>query len=205
MTIEQIQHLLAFLGYYKLLVDGIWGDGSKEACRQFQEDFDGIGVDGVPGNQTQDALRHTVAFGLPEREEDPKKPSNEKPDSGNADIWKNSKYFARAEFRCKCGKCGGFPVEPAPKLVRLLNEAREDLGVPGLIISGVRCPAHNAAVGGVATSRHQKGWAVDILYQGKTPAQMEAYFNSKPECAYCYQIKDSNGKLCGDVHVDVVV
>lgn len=203
MTIEQIQHLLAFLGYYKIPVDGVWGPASEEACGKFQEDFGGIAVDKIPGKQTQDALCHTVAFGLPEREDKPQKP--DKPAGSDGGIWETSKYFARAEFRCKCGKCGGFPAEPAPKLVRFLNQAREDLGAPGIIISGVRCPAHNAAVGGVPTSRHTKGWAVDIMFQGKTPAQMEAYFKSRPETAYCYQIKDSNGRLCGDVHVDVVV
>lgn len=205
MTIEQIQHLLAYLGYYPGPIDGIWGPTSESACVAFQGEFGGIGVDGIPGPETQKALKHAVAFGMPERDVDTSTKPPDSSSSGDADFWDSSKYFTRSEFRCKCGKCGGFPAEPAAKLVHLLNRAREDLGAPGVIISGIRCPQHNAAVGGVANSRHLYGCAVDIAFTGKTPAQMETYFQTQPETAYCYQIKDSQGKLCGDVHVDVVL
>jgi peptidoglycan hydrolase-like protein with peptidoglycan-binding domain len=36
MTIKQIQHLLAYLGYYTGAVDGIWGTQSASATSRFQ-------------------------------------------------------------------------------------------------------------------------------------------------------------------------
>ena len=39
MTVKQIQHLLGYLGYYSLSVDGIWGEGSVAAVRKFQQDY----------------------------------------------------------------------------------------------------------------------------------------------------------------------
>lgn len=48
------------------------------------------------------------------------------------------------------------------KLVEMLDLARETSGVPFKITSGYRDPAHNAAVGGVPGSAHEKGLAVDI-------------------------------------------
>lgn len=48
----------------------------------------------------------------------------------------------------------------------LLDPAREILGVPVLVNSGIRCPALNAAVGGSATSSHLDGLAADIIAPG---------------------------------------
>lgn len=59
MTLGQAQHLLAYLGYYTMEVDGISGPGTEEAVRNFQKDFGGIAVDGVAGADTQKALKHT--------------------------------------------------------------------------------------------------------------------------------------------------
>ena len=36
MTTKQIQHLLAYLGYYTAEVDGIWGSQSEAATTRFQ-------------------------------------------------------------------------------------------------------------------------------------------------------------------------
>ena len=51
MDIKQKQHLLAYLGYYTLEVDGIWGDGSKAATEHFQGDY-GLDADGIFGPLT---------------------------------------------------------------------------------------------------------------------------------------------------------
>ena len=45
----------------------------------------------------------------------------------------------------------------------LLDEAREQLGMPITVTSGYRSKAVNKAVGGVATSQHTKGEAVDLV------------------------------------------
>ena len=57
----------------------------------------------------------------------------------------------------------------------LLDPIREKWGKPITVNSGYRCPALNAAVGGVATSQHQKGEAADITVGD--PAQNRMLFD----------------------------
>lgn len=73
-----------------------------------------------------------------------------------------TEHFSRSEFRCPCGQCNGFPVEPSTELVTALQRMRVRLARPMTITSGVRCEAHNAAVGGVAGSEHTRGEAADL-------------------------------------------
>lgn len=174
MTIRQRQHLLAYLGYYEGTVDGDWGPLSKTACTAFQKDFGGIKVDGFGGTETDKALKHAVAYGMPTKNVDE---SIEKETKETGTFWDEIEYFNREEFRCQCkGKyCNGFPVEPQEKTVRTVDEIRRRLGVPVTIVesggSGVRCPVHNANVGGVANSNHLTGNAAD-LHSGKSPEEM---------------------------------
>lgn len=189
MTITQKQCLLTYLGYNTGGVDGIWGEKSRDAAVCFQDDFGGIAVDGIVGPETEKALTHAVAFGMPGRE-----PEDE-PESG--DFWGGIKHFTRAEFACKCGKCGGYPAEPNPQLVMLADDVREHFGAVVDVSSGVRCKAHNAAVGGVANSRHLSGKAMDFRVRGKTAAQVLAYVKTLPGVRYAYAINDTY------VHMDV--
>ena len=53
-----------------------------------------------------------------------------------------------------------------------LELVRKALGKPILITSGYRCPALNAKVGGVATSAHTKGLAVDFHSSYGTPKEI---------------------------------
>ena len=168
MTCVDAQHLLAFLKLYKGQCDGIWGPKSKEAMAEFQKRF-GIPADGLLTVESGKALRHAAAYWYDEVEEPVKETSG--------DIWAKSEFFTREEFRCQCGGkyCDGFPVEPEEELVRVCNEIRRRLGVPVTIVdsggSGVRCPQHNAAVGGVANSNHLYGKAAD-LHSDKSPEEM---------------------------------
>ena len=66
MTVKQIQHLLAYLGYYSGTVDGIWGKQSAAAATRFQQDYGDLSVDGLAGEQTQKALKQAVSAGMPE-------------------------------------------------------------------------------------------------------------------------------------------
>lgn len=172
MTIKQIQCLLAYLGYYIGEVDGIWGELTLDAVISFQDDFGGIAVDGIVREQTEKALKHAVAFGMPTYE------TEDKPKTG--DFWEDDppEYFEKKEFRCPCDECGGFPVEPQEPMVRAVDEIRRRLGVPVTIVredgsggSGVRCAKHNADVGGVANSQHLYGIAAD-LHSSKSPEEM---------------------------------
>ena len=168
MTVMQRQHLLAYLGYYAGVIDGDWGSGSRAACMVFQQDRN-ITADGYGGPETDKALCYAVYKGL------------EKPQANvewkNGSFWDEIEFFDREEFRCQCGGryCSGFPVEPQEKLVRTVNEIRRRLGVPVQIVtaggSGVRCPVHNASVGGVANSLHLTGNAAD-LHANTSPEEM---------------------------------
>lgn len=70
-------------------------------------------------------------------------------------------YFSRKELECKC--CGVCLV--SDDLIMRLNQAREMAGIPFIITSGYRCQKHNEEVGGVPTSAHTKGLAVDIAFK----------------------------------------
>ena len=50
----------------------------------------------------------------------------------------------------------------SPALLVRLAAARDVAGLPFVVSSGYRCPAHNKAVGGVADSAHTRGYAADI-------------------------------------------
>lgn len=165
MSKEKSQLLLAYLGYYDGAIDGIWGDGSREATRKFQIDYGGLDADGVVSTQTKNALRHAVFYGMPEK----------KVESESSSFWDEIKHFKRSEFACKCGKyCNGFPVEPDEKLVRFLDGLREHFGVPVTITSGVRCKQHNANVSG-SRSQHMLGNAADIKVRGVDPVDVYEY------------------------------
>ena len=174
----QRQHLLAYLGYYVMNVDGEWGSGSREACKEFQRDR-GLTVDGYGGPETDKQLRYAVYNELekPEPVEDVTDFYVGDKATLTGTFWDESEFFDREEFRCQCkGKyCNGFPVEPEEELVRVCNEIRRRLGVPVSIVdsggSGVRCSRHNAAVGGVGNSNHLYGRAAD-LHSGKSPQEM---------------------------------
>lgn len=171
MTIKQRQHLLAYLGYYVGNVDGVWGTLSKTACKAFQRDFGGIQVDGFGGTETDKALKHAVAYGMPAKED-----TSTKEENATGNFWDGIKYFKRSEFACKCGKyCNGFPVEPNEKLVETLETIREHFGVPVTVSSGIRCKTHNTNVGGVSKSQHMEGTAADIVVKGVPVSEVVKY------------------------------
>lgn len=150
MTNERKQRILCAVAdengkyYYNGPLDGVWGPESQNAAGRFIRDFTG-------------------------------EPAEEKPATGT--FWDEIEFFTREEFRCQCkGKyCNGFPVEPDEQMVRTVDEIRKRLGVPVSIVdaggSGVRCPVHNANVGGVANSLHVSGRAAD-LHSSKSPDEM---------------------------------
>lgn len=195
MSFKQIQHLLAYLGYYSIAVDGKWGSQSIAACKQFQQDY-GIDSDGIPGTTTQKMLIGAIsgtAVKVPS-------PSTETSDT-EKDFWKSIKYFKRSEpyIACSCGQCGGFPVEPKEKLMRLADAVREAAGKPMVPTSTVRCKKHNLEVGGVSNSRHLLGQAMDFQIPGMTANQILLLVKSQKNVAYTYAI-DAN-----TVHMDVIL
>ncbi len=72
------------------------------------------------------------------------------------------KHFRASEFACPCGNCDGGAERMDYDLLLMLDQAREEAGIPFVITSGYRCPQHNAAVGGVPDSAHTLGMAADV-------------------------------------------
>ena len=162
MTVKQKQCLLAYLGYYAGNINGTWDQLCQIATRAFQADYGGLEVDGIFGTQTEKAILLAVSSGMPGKET-------------TENFWDGIHYFKRAEFKCKCGKCGGFPVETDAELVKLLETIRAHFNAPVVITSGIRCKAHNANVGGASASQHLYGTAADIVVKGVAPAKVVAY------------------------------
>ena len=191
MTIKQKQLLLAYLGYYVGNIDGDWGALSKTATKAFQKDFFQMDskVDGICGSETEQALKHAVAYGMPAKKVET---------TTSSKAWVG-KYWSREEFRCQCGGkyCKGFPAEPSETLVRLADKVRGHFGRPGHRSSGLRCKTWNAIQGGVSDSRHMSGKALDFRIEGKTAQQVLEYVQKQPECRYAYAIDSQH------VHMDV--
>ena len=170
MTLKQKQALLAYLGFYGGQLDGVWGHKSQLATIDFQRGYmEATEVDGIFGAATEKRILEVIATG-----EKPKQESVNV-DTAAQDWWKDIRYFRRKEFRCTCPRCGGFPVEPEETMVRVVDEIRHRAGVPVTIVdsggSGVRCPEHNAEVGGVPNSEHLYGRAAD-LHSRLAPAEL---------------------------------
>lgn len=194
MTVKQRQNLLAYLGYYVGAVDGIWGSGSREAAKAFQSDFGGIQVNGQGSTEMDKALRHAVAYDMFKVDEVEETPAS------TGTFWDDIKYFKREEFRCKCGGeyCNGFPAEPQEAMVRIADQLRKNLGVPITIVSGLRCKEWNRIQGGVETSQHMYGEAVDIYCRGISQLRVETELDNIGGVRYHYPISGSS-----NVHFDI--
>lgn len=207
MTNKQQQHLLAYLGYYVGEVDGIFGSGSREATKAFQRDFFQMEskVDGKCGSETESALKHAVAYGMPAKQD----VTDNNVGNKTGTFWDEIKYFTRDEFRCPCGKCGGYPVEPKEALVRIADEMRGSFGRPMIIVppdghsggSGVRCQKYNDSLSGSAkNSRHVQGKAIDFSAPGVPASTIEAYLKkliNSGRIRYWYKIQS------GSYHMDI--
>jgi zinc D-Ala-D-Ala carboxypeptidase len=63
-------------------------------------------------------------------------------------------HFNRADFSCHCTACANTgPIVSADILGRV-ESIRNHVGEPLTLSCGVRCEAHNAAIGGAPDSRH---------------------------------------------------
>jgi peptidoglycan hydrolase-like protein with peptidoglycan-binding domain len=194
MTNKQKQSLLTFLGYDTGGVDGIWGEKSRNATERFQRDF-GLDPDGVAGEQTEQAMRHAVCYGMPVRED----VTDINVGNKTGTFWDEIEFFTRDEFKCKCGGkyCNGFPHEPQEGMVRLADGARRHFGKPAIVISGLRDPIHNRNEGGVDSSQHIYGEACDIQIPGVSADTLLNWFQSQPGVRYAYAINATN------VHFDI--
>ena len=107
---------------------------------------------------------------------------------------KLSEHFSSNEFACRCG-CGA--CEVSPELVTVLEDARAHFNAPLTIVSGRRCIAHNAKVGGAKSSQHLLGTAADIQVKGVQPAVVAGYLEGKDPGRY------GVGRYTTFTHIDV--
>lgn len=202
MDVKDRQCLLTVLkrsdgtSYYTGEVDDIYGRLSRIAIQDFQRDF-GLPVTGEADSDTDQAMRHAVAYGIPERD-----PSATDNDVGGktGTFWDEIEFFDREEFRCKCGGkyCNGFPAEPKEAMVRIADQLRRNLGVPITIVSGLRCSTWNRIQGGVDNSQHMFGEASDIYARGISQSAVEAELDRIGGVRYHYPIAGSS-----NVHFDI--
>lgn len=192
MDTRQIQALLVYLGYDPGEVDGIPGRNTRRAVLAFQAQ-EGLTADGRPGPLTQAALLEAVACGR----------CRQAQASGAQTVpewWADIRYFKRTDsgIACPCGRCGGFPVEPTERLMRLADRVREAAGAPMCPSSTVRCQAHNDELSGsVPNSRHLSGKAMDFCIRGWGADRTLALVRQQPEVRYAYAIDNRY------VHMDV--
>lgn len=205
MNIKDRQCLLTFLkrsdgtSYYTGEVDGIYGRLSRQAIQDFQRDFGGLKVTGEADEDTDQAMRHAVAYGIPEREQiDTDQNVTDNDQTGT--FWDGIEFFDPEEIKCKCGGkyCDGFPHEIQPLLMQILDRARRWSGHPIVIVSGLRCETWNKLQGGVDNSQHKFGEAVDAYFYGVAVNAALAWLQSQPDVRYAYIIPGSN-----NIHFDI--
>ena len=182
MTTKQRQNLLAYLGYYSGDIDGIYGQQTKVAVERFQEAFGGIAVDGLAGDETDKALRHAVAYGMPEEVVK----ENLTTASADAEQYLQSdgcyhiprgvdvqlsKNLWAHEIHCQGNGCCRESII-SKQMVEMFQAIRDAYGDPIQIAqaggSGYRCNTHNAEVGGAFASLHMTGNALDLHCRDKS-------------------------------------
>lgn len=181
MTTKQRQNLLAYLGYYSGDIDGIYGQQTQAAVERFQEAFGCIVVDGLAGQETDKAMRHAVAYGMPEETVK----ENSTTASADAEQYLQSdgcyhiprgvdvqlsKNLWAHEIHCQGNGCCKESII-SKQMVEMFQRIRDDYGDPIEIAtaggSGYRCSIHNAAVNGAFGSLHKTGSALDLHCRDK--------------------------------------
>lgn len=184
MTTKQIQLLLAFLGYDPGKIDGLDGANTRKAVKGFQVDF-GITADGIAGEATQKALRHAVAYGMPERETVDTSATGDKPAPVEAERYlqadgcyhiprgvdvRLSKNLMAHEVHCQGNGCCQESII-SKRMVDTYQDIRDEYGEAIEIASaggsGYRCEQHNREVGGASGSLHKLGCAFDMHCRDK--------------------------------------
>ena len=180
MTTKQRQNLLAYLGYYSGIPDGEYGPLTRKAVKRFQEAFGGIGVDGVAGAETDKAMRHAVAYGMPEEVA-----GNATTTSAGAEQYLQpdgcyhiprgvdvqlSKNLWAHEIHCQGNGCCKESII-SKQMVEMFQLIRDDycdsIEIATAGGSGYRCSIHNSEVGGAYASLHMTGNALDLHCRDK--------------------------------------
>ena len=185
MNTKTLQLNLIKLGFGEFLrpygADGKFGAKTSNAVKNFQAWYNKtlkkkIKVDGIPGPQTYEAIKHSMK------------------EAGR----KGTRNFKTSEFRCKGS--GQLPKNGMDNnLLLKLEELRYRLGGKAVVInSGYRTPAHNRRVGGASNSQHLYGKAADIVVRGVSPSRVyreaDKLFNGVGKYNTFTHVDTRNGK-----------
>ena len=166
-SLELIRDIQKTVTDGKIAIDGLAGLETRDATVRWQSEH-GLTPDGIAGTETRAAIAE---------------------ETEDEDWWAGIRFFSPKEFACKCGRyCDGYPAQMQRGVVELADRARAELAGVGFVSSGLRCPQHNANVGGVANSRHLRGKAIDLRIEGKSARQTLAWVLRQPEVRYAYAI-----------------
>lgn len=205
MTMKRLQMNLKYLGYYDGEIDGLKGEKTLNAIKQFQAD-NGLAVDGIAGQKTIDCIRAIIVadqqkFGVTVDGVAGQETTNARSNynENNTNSWDNIKYFKQSEFDCP--DCGLNNMNLT--VVKIADKVREHFGSPAHVTSGSRCVKHNKEVKGKTNSRHLRGKAIDMYVEGVNGGDLLAYLQTlvnSGELRYTYRIS-SNGNAC---HFDIL-
>lgn len=106
-----------------------------------------------------------------------------------------TKNLSRHEFTCHCGECDLSTVDY--ELVKVVQAGCDYFDTSVIINSGIRCPAHNKAIGGHPNSYHLYGKAADVVYKDIQPRLTAAYFRRE------YLGRYGIGEYNSFTHIDV--
>ena len=147
----------------------------------------------------QDEIARAIARGITDYASHGTAPATVVKNTGRARFFSPEEMMCHGaeQGHCSCGVDSASHV--SQRLLDLLDRLRENIGGPIEVSCMYRCPAHNAAVGGVENSQHVLGTAADIqtpLYKHcNTPEQLKWY---------CQQLPfDGIGVYDWGCHVDV--
>ena len=166
--------------------------------------YDGVSLDNLPdgtivyvGGTAEDAATYESAQTDTTQADDSADDLGDD-DSASTDVdldaypeFDGIKYFKPYEFFCKCSNAncvGKTSVHMSHELLVVADRMRERFGAPVTVTSGIRCPSHNAAVGGVSGSRHLSGKAMDFVIDGETAWMTTNWAATQPEIRYTYAI-----------------
>ena len=122
---------------------------------------------------------------------------------------KYSPHFTADELACKCGGayCDGHPDTIDGGLLQNLERVREHYGnKPIIITSGLRCEQRNREVGGIPSSKHRLGFAVDFHITGGScdsasrRNEVMDYIKTLPNHNYTY---GNTSQMGNAIHMDV--
>ena len=89
-------------------------------------------------------------------------------------------HFSAAELMCPC--CGVGADKMSPNMLQMAEEIRHENGdKPMIVSSAYRCAKHNNKVGGVATSHHLNGQAMDVHIDGVPASVAQAKKRGSPD------------------------